>query len=89
MVSRKKLKGKARKAAKAEAAKGPLFPLLHQLRLRKTNNNVGCTHGWDDPSEYPPDHDCNKMLEAVLDIITKATVAGAACSDAIDVMDVR
>ena len=91
MVSRKKLKGKARKAKAKEKARGPLFALLKQLRLRSTNNtSIGgpieqitmCTHGWT--NEFPAEHDCHKFIEVVLDVITKATVAGTACSDAID-----
>ena len=77
MVSRKKAKGQARKkAAKTEAARGPLFSFLQQLRLRKTNNN-GCTHGWD-PTEFPADHDCQKYIETAVGIFDASDTVGEA-----------
>ena len=83
MVSRKKLKGQARKAKAKEKARGPLFALLKQLRSssKSTSSITVCLHGW--PNEYPAE-DCNKFIEVVLDVITKATIAGTACADAID-----
>lgn len=86
MVSRKKLKGQARKAKAKERARGPLFALLKQLRSSSkssTSSIMVCHHGWD-PQEYAEAHDCHKFIEVVLDVITKATVAGTACADAID-----
>ena len=85
MVSRKKLKGQARKAKAKEKARGPLFALLKQLRSSSkssTSSIIVCLHGWE-VNECPAE-DCNKFIEIVLDVITKATVAGTACADAID-----
>ena len=85
MVSRKKLKGQARKAKAKEKARGPLFALLKQLRSSSkssTSSITLCLHGWEEPNE--PAEDCNKFIEVVLDVITKATIAGTACADAID-----
>ena len=65
MVSRKKAKGKARRAAKkneVDAARDPAF-LLKQVRLLQTKKE--CTHGWD-PSEFPADHDCQKFIETAV-----------------------
>mmetsp|Transcript_16104 Transcript_16104/g.27384 ORF Transcript_16104/g.27384 Transcript_16104/m.27384 type:complete len:257 (+) Transcript_16104:1072-1842(+) len=86
MVSRKKLKGQARKAKAKEKKRGPLFALLPK---NSTSTSIAvCTHGWS-PNEFPADHDCHKFVEAVLDVITNATVAGAACSDAIDATGIQ
>mmetsp|Transcript_15487 Transcript_15487/g.23428 ORF Transcript_15487/g.23428 Transcript_15487/m.23428 type:complete len:262 (-) Transcript_15487:33-818(-) len=81
MVSRKKLKGKARKAVKAEAAAGgrdvalSLY-LSKQLGLFLTGNNGnGCTHGWD-PNKYPADHDCNKFIGGVFRTFVESTKSG-------------
>ena len=90
MVSRKKAKGKARKqaATKATVARGPLFSLLHQLRLRPhVIYEECCTHGWD-PTEYPDDHDhCNQFLEASLQIIHQAKSAGEAVNTSIAITE--
>lgn len=80
MVSRKKLKGQARKAKAKEKKRGPLFVLLKQL---KSSSVSVCTHGWSH-TEYPVNHDCHNFIEAVLNVVTRASVAGDACSDAID-----
>jgi len=66
-VSRKKLKGKARKkAAKTEAAAAGERDLALSLptQIRRPRE---CTHGWD-VTEYPVDHDCHKFIEEVVRI---------------------
>ena len=88
-MSRKKLKGKARKAAKAEAAAGERdvalsLHLSKQLGLFLTGNNGnGCTHGWD-PAEYPADHDCNKFIGEVLRVFNEYKKSGGAAGFALD-----
>mmetsp|Transcript_15598 Transcript_15598/g.23131 ORF Transcript_15598/g.23131 Transcript_15598/m.23131 type:complete len:262 (+) Transcript_15598:57-842(+) len=92
MVSRKKLKGKARKAAKAESAAGvrdvelSLY-MSKRLRLRLTGDTGGgCTHGWNH-TKYPDDHDCNKFIGGVFRIFVESTksgdTAGLAVSEAV------
>ena len=85
MVSRKKLQGQARKAKATEKKRGPLFQLLKQLRIHPKNRSsiTACTHGWS-PNEFDSDHDCHKFVEVIMEITTKSSVAGTACSDVID-----
>ena len=83
MVSRKKAKGKARRAAKkneVDAARDPAF-LLKQVRLLQTKKE--CTHGWD-PSEFPADHDCQKFIETALEVFDASDNSGDAVNAAID-----
>eukprot|EP00984_Skeletonema_dohrnii_P027098 scaffold16545_cov86-Skeletonema_dohrnii-CCMP3373.AAC.4 len=82
MVLRKKLKGEARKAAKAEAAAAREF----ELALKRLRLTGGCTHGWD-PTKYPADHDCNKFIGDVLRVFKESSksrgVAGFAVGEAV------
>ena len=62
MVSRKKARGKARKAAKKAKAEDEFAALLpFSLAQFKTR----CTHGWNH-DEYANDHDCYKLIVDVL-----------------------
>ena len=80
MVSRKKLKGKARKEAKAKKEEehdcgAAFFP--KQLRTKKE-----CTHGWD-PTEFPADHDCQKYIETAVGIFDASDTVGEALNAAV------
>ena len=85
MVSRKKAKGKARRAAKkneVDAERDPAF-LLKQVRLLQTKKECllqtkkECTHGWD-PSEFPAYHDCQKFIETALEVFDASDTVGEA-----------
>eukprot|EP00984_Skeletonema_dohrnii_P003631 scaffold1230_cov97-Skeletonema_dohrnii-CCMP3373.AAC.7 len=65
MVSRKKAKGKARKAAKVKAnAKVDEYAAFNPFSLTQFKKST-CTHGWN-PAEYPDNHDCYKLIEDVI-----------------------
>ncbi|KAK1744340.1 hypothetical protein QTG54_004873 [Skeletonema marinoi] len=64
MVSRKKAKGKARKAA-AKAKAGEEFAAFKPFSLTQFKKS-SCTHGWIH-DEYADNHDCHKFIESVLE----------------------
>eukprot|EP00984_Skeletonema_dohrnii_P012311 scaffold4982_cov92-Skeletonema_dohrnii-CCMP3373.AAC.2 len=69
MVSRKKARGKARKAAaKARAEKE--FAAFMSFSLAKFKKS-SCTHGWNH-DEYRDSHDCHNFLESVLDVFCRS-----------------
>ena len=65
-------------AANDEDARGPLFSLLQQLRLRNPNfrcsvncasaTPLPCTHGWDHSKYTSAEHKCNKFIEKALEL---------------------
>ena len=70
-MSRKKAKGKARKAAAKANANAKVeecaafYPFsLPQLKKRS------CTHGWNH-NEYTDNHDCHKFIESVLELFRR------------------
>eukprot|EP00985_Skeletonema_marinoi_P035422 scaffold46498_cov219-Skeletonema_marinoi.AAC.1 len=68
MVSRKKAKGKARKAA-AKARAEEEFAALLRFSLAKFKQS-SCTHGWNH-AEYPDRHDCYNFKWSVLDVFRR------------------
>jgi len=73
MVSRKKkkMKGKARKAAKVDAAGASSAPVARVVSsipayVSSLIPSLSCTHGWNH-SEYAHEHDCHKFIEAALE----------------------
>eukprot|EP00984_Skeletonema_dohrnii_P003466 scaffold1170_cov139-Skeletonema_dohrnii-CCMP3373.AAC.8 len=63
MVSRKKAKGQARKAAKAKAEESyAMFKPFSLTQFKKSS----CTHGWNHDA-YASSHDCYKFVEAVME----------------------
>eukprot|EP00985_Skeletonema_marinoi_P027876 scaffold23502_cov117-Skeletonema_marinoi.AAC.4 len=84
MVSRKKLKGKARKKAantEAAAAGGRDLALSFSTQIRR--RPWECTHGWD-LTEYPTDHDCNKFIDEVVRIFAECEVSEGIAGLAVD-----
>ena len=78
MVSRKKVKGKARRkaAAKAKAAaveESKLEAVEESAAFKTVSStlapfmNCYCTHGWDQ-DEYDESHDCFKFIETVMEV---------------------
>jgi len=68
MVSRKKAKGKARKAA-AKARAEEEFAAFMRFSLAKFKQS-SCTHGWNH-AEYPDRHDCHNFKWSVLDVFRR------------------
>ncbi len=68
MVSRKKARGKARKAAKmakAEAEAEEEHVAVKHISLARLKDKDKCSHGWSH-DEYANDHDCYKLINDVL-----------------------
>eukprot|EP00985_Skeletonema_marinoi_P009217 scaffold4261_cov192-Skeletonema_marinoi.AAC.2 len=69
MVSRKKAKGKARKAAKAKAEEEyAMFKPFSLTQFKKSS----CTHGWNHDA-YASSHDCYNFVEAVMEAFRRNT----------------
>ena len=66
-MSRKKAKGKARKAAKAKAEAMEESDAFKQLAHLK---KLPCTHGWNH-DDYDDSHDCYKFVETVIEVFSE------------------